>query len=96
VHSSFLQFGKSVLAEVFVRFVACFAGAADFAYRLADADPAVPTPLLPRAAVREYRKHYADLHVAYMDILNEELAPFALLLALSLAEFEDQLQQRLI
>jgi len=44
----------------------------------------------------EYRKHYADLHVAYMDILNEELAPFALLLALSLAEFEDQLQQRLI
>lgn len=37
----------------------------------------------------EYRQYYAHLHVAYMDILNEELAPHALTLALAVAGLED-------
>jgi hypothetical protein len=37
----------------------------------------------------EYRKHFSELHGAYMDILNEELAPDALTLALALTELED-------
>jgi hypothetical protein len=37
----------------------------------------------------EFRKHYTDLHGAYMDILNEELAPHALMLALAVTELED-------
>jgi hypothetical protein len=40
----FLQFGESVLAEVFVGFVASLAGAADLAHWLADRDAAVPAP----------------------------------------------------
>jgi hypothetical protein len=37
----------------------------------------------------EYRKHLPDLHVAYMAILNEELAPHAVMLALAITELED-------
>jgi len=37
----------------------------------------------------ELRKHYSELHGAYMDILNEELAPHALTLALAVTELED-------
>jgi hypothetical protein len=36
------------------------------------------------------RRHYSDLHVAYMDILNEELAPYALMLALALVQLQDR------
>ena len=36
-----------------------------------------------------WRPHYADLHVAYMAILQEEPAPHALSLALALTELED-------
>jgi len=32
---------------------------------------------------------YAELHVAYMEILNEELASYALNLALAITELED-------
>jgi hypothetical protein len=37
----------------------------------------------------EYRKYFAELYGAYVDILNEELAPHALTLALALTELED-------
>ena len=37
----------------------------------------------------EFRKHYSDLHRAYLDILAEELAPHALSLALAVTELED-------
>ena len=37
-----------------------------------------------------YLEHYAPLHVAYMDILNEELAPHALTFALAITELQDQ------
>jgi hypothetical protein len=37
----------------------------------------------------EYRKHFSELYGAYTDILNEELAPHALTLALALTELED-------
>jgi predicted nuclease with TOPRIM domain len=37
----------------------------------------------------ELRKHYSELHGAYMDILNEELAPHALTFALAVTELED-------
>ena len=37
----------------------------------------------------EKRKFHADLHCAYMDILNEEFAPHALTFALAIAELED-------
>src|ERR1051325_1271194 len=37
----------------------------------------------------QFRKHYSDLHVAYMRILAEELAPHALPLALAITELED-------
>ena len=40
----FLQFWEPVLAEVFVGFVACFAGPADLPHWLADRDAAVPAP----------------------------------------------------
>ena len=35
------------------------------------------------------REFFADLHCAYMDILNEELAPNALTLALAITELEE-------
>ena len=35
------------------------------------------------------RHFYADLHVAYMNILNEELAPHALTFALAITQLED-------
>ncbi len=38
----------------------------------------------------EYRKHYSDLHCAYMDILQEEIAPYALQIALSLLSLEER------
>jgi len=37
----------------------------------------------------QLRTHYSELHGAYMDILNEELAPHALTLALAVTELED-------
>jgi len=37
----------------------------------------------------ELRTHYSGLHCAYMDILNEELAPHALALALAIVQLED-------
>jgi uncharacterized circularly permuted ATP-grasp superfamily protein len=37
----------------------------------------------------ELRAHYTELHGAYMDILNEELAPHALTLALAVTELEE-------
>lgn len=37
----------------------------------------------------EYRKHYPELHVAYMKILNEELAAHALTLALAIVQLEE-------
>lgn len=37
----------------------------------------------------EYREHYSELHCAYMDILNQELAPHALTLAFAVTELED-------
>jgi len=37
----------------------------------------------------EWRKHLPDLHGAYMDILNEALAPHALTFALALTELEE-------
>jgi hypothetical protein len=36
-----------------------------------------------------FRQYLSDLHVAYMEILNEELAPYALDLALAITELED-------
>jgi hypothetical protein len=36
-----------------------------------------------------FRQYHAELHVAYMEILNEELAPYALNLALAITELED-------
>lgn len=35
------------------------------------------------------RTYYSELHGAYMDILNEELAPHALTFALAVTELED-------
>ena len=35
------------------------------------------------------REFHADLHSAYMDILNEELGPHALTLALAITELEE-------
>lgn len=35
------------------------------------------------------RKFHAEMHGAYMDILSEELAPYALTLALAIAELEE-------
>lgn len=37
----------------------------------------------------ETRRFYPELHCAYMDILAEEFAPHALMLALALTELED-------
>ena len=37
----------------------------------------------------ETRAFFAELHTGYMDLLNEELAPYALLLALALMQLED-------
>ena len=39
--------------------------------------------------VEPFRRHLPELHVAYMEILNEELAPYALNLALAITELED-------
>ncbi len=39
--------------------------------------------------VEPYRDFHAALHCAYMSILNEELAPHALVLALAITELED-------
>ena len=36
-----------------------------------------------------YRHFHPDLHEAFMRILNEEFAPFALVLALAVTELED-------
>jgi hypothetical protein len=36
-----------------------------------------------------FRPFLPELHVAYMEILNEELAPYALNLALAITELED-------
>jgi hypothetical protein len=36
-----------------------------------------------------FRPFLPELHVAYMEILNEELAPYALSLALAITELED-------
>jgi hypothetical protein len=36
-----------------------------------------------------FRDHLPELHVAYMEILNEELSSYALTLALAIAELED-------
>ncbi|HXH41112.1 MAG TPA: hypothetical protein VNN08_20965 [Thermoanaerobaculia bacterium] len=36
-----------------------------------------------------FRAHLPELHVAYMEILNEELASYALNLALAITELED-------
>ncbi len=36
-----------------------------------------------------YLEHYAPLHVAYMEILNGELAPHALTFALAITELQD-------
>ena len=36
-----------------------------------------------------YRDHYAALHVAYMRVLNDELAPIAVTLALAVSNLED-------
>jgi hypothetical protein len=37
----------------------------------------------------ELRTHYSELYGAYMDILNEEMAPHALTFALAVTELED-------
>jgi hypothetical protein len=36
----------------------------------------------------KFRDHYAELHLAYLDILEEEFRPHALMLALAVAELE--------
>jgi hypothetical protein len=36
-----------------------------------------------------FRDHLPELHVAYMEILNEELSSYALTLALAITELED-------
>lgn len=41
-------------------------------------------------ATPERRDHYSDLHIGYMEILQEELAPHALSLAMAIAELEDE------
>ena len=41
-----------------------------------------------------FRTHLPELHGAYMDLLNEALAPYALDLALSLISLEDELAER--
>jgi hypothetical protein len=35
------------------------------------------------------RPHLPELHCAYMDLLNEQLAPYALTLAVAVVELED-------
>ncbi|HEY2094126.1 MAG TPA: hypothetical protein VGJ81_19825 [Thermoanaerobaculia bacterium] len=35
------------------------------------------------------RPHLPEMHCAYMDMLNEQLAPYALILALAITELED-------
>jgi hypothetical protein len=35
------------------------------------------------------RAHLPEMHCAYMDMLNEQLAPYAMTLALAIAELED-------
>lgn len=35
------------------------------------------------------RKFYSELHCAYMDVLQKELAPHALMFALAITELED-------
>jgi hypothetical protein len=41
------------------------------------------------ADVEPYRDHHAALHVAYMDLLQEEIAPYALELAQAVVEWEE-------
>jgi hypothetical protein len=40
--------------------------------------------------VPPYREHHAALHCAYMDLLQAEIAPYALDLALAVIEWEDR------
>jgi hypothetical protein len=35
------------------------------------------------------RPHLPEMHCAYMDMLNDQLAPYAMTLALAIAELED-------
>jgi hypothetical protein len=39
--------------------------------------------------IPECRSHYSAMYGGYMDILNEELAPYALTFALAIVELED-------
>jgi hypothetical protein len=45
--------------------------------------------------VPPYREHHAALHCAYMDLLEAEIAPYALELAHAIIEWENRERERL-
>lgn len=39
----------------------------------------------------DFRRHYPEQHVAYMNILNDEIAPYALWLAITILSLEERM-----